>query len=126
MNVMKSFFLLTSLVNSEQIIRNVKIPACRNCIHYIPSIVNADFNAPYNKCAKFGDKNIITDKITYEDALYCRTDETKCGFDAKYFEMEPNINEKIMKHKFMSWGPFVIGVPAVSLAWALIALKLFP
>jgi hypothetical protein len=99
---MKVLYLLFTLINCKKIIKNIDIPACRNCIHYKPSTYNSDFTASYNKCSKFGDKDIITDKISYDIAEFCRKDETRCGINARYFEREPNIDMKILKHNIMT------------------------
>lgn len=106
---MKFIFLLLSLslsfVSSEKMIRNMKNPACRNCIHYSPDTFN-DFSSPLNKCENFGVKDIISDKITYDYADLCRKDDSKCGKEGKYFEEEKNINMKIAKHAITS--PYII------------------
>ena len=96
------FFLLFSLIKSEKIITNIKSPSCKNCKYYKPSLYNTDFTASYNECIKFGIKDIITDKLSYDYADSCRKDESKCGKEGKYFEEEKNLNIKILKHKFIS------------------------
>ena len=48
--------------NSEQIIKNINIPSFRNCVHYKPYYYTTDFTASYNKCNKFGNKNVKTNK----------------------------------------------------------------
>jgi hypothetical protein len=98
MNFVYLLYLLPFLVDCEKIIKNVNVPACRNCIHYQPDPYNNDFTSMLNKCNKFGNKNIITDKITYDFADSCRMDESKCGKEGKYFVEEPNINMKILKY----------------------------
>ena len=68
-----------------------------------------------NKCNKFGDKNIVTDKITYDFADQSRNDESKCGKEGKYFIEEPNINMKVLKYsvlKNMPYGFLVLGLGA--------------
>jgi hypothetical protein len=95
-------YILVSVLNADKIIKNINIPACRNCIHYKPVTYNSDFTTPYNKCTKFGDKDIVTDKITYNFAESCRNDESKCGLEGKYFIEEPNINMKVLKHTVLS------------------------
>jgi hypothetical protein len=35
-------------------------------------------------------------------------DESKCGMHAKYFEKEPNVDFKIMKHQLLKNAPFTI------------------
>jgi hypothetical protein len=89
--------LASSSRNYNQIIQNINIPACRNCIHYIPPIYG-EFESTFGKCGKYGNKNIITNEITYDFATSCRNDENKCGFQGKDFEVEENIEMKIIKH----------------------------
>ncbi len=103
----KTLYLLFSLVNSNKIIKNINVPSCKNCIHYKPKLLDQDFTSTFNKCEKFGEKDIITDKITYKFADSCRNDETKCGFEGKYFEEEKNITLKILKHKIISNIPII-------------------
>lgn len=110
---MKLLYLLFAIANATlvsgmtmkdttKIIKNIDIPACRNCIHYKPFRFNTDFSGSYSECGKFGNKDIITDKISYDFANSCRRDESLCGNDGIYFEREPNINMKILKHKIIS------------------------
>ena len=80
---MKLFYLLFSLVYSEKIIRNINIPCCRNCVHYLPDNYSRDFASTLSKCNQFGSKDIITDKITQDYADSCRSDESKCGEKGK-------------------------------------------
>jgi hypothetical protein len=94
MKYIKYLFLL-SFVNSEKI----SIPSCKKCIYYKPSPYNFDFNANYNRCTKFGEKDIVMDKINYDFAELCRNDESKCGKQGKYFEEEQNLNMKLFVHK---------------------------
>lgn len=100
------YFITLVLINSEKIIRNINIPSCRNCIHYLPENYNKDFSSSFNKCNKFGEKDIITNEIRYDFVSNCRKDENKCGEDGKYFEYENNINLKIIKHQFFSNAPY--------------------
>jgi hypothetical protein len=90
------FFFLSSW--SEKIIQNVKLPACSHCIHHQSNPLYNDFANPMNFCTKFGEKNIITNKIMYDTIISCRKDETKCGLLAKHFEEEPELSWKITKY----------------------------
>jgi len=94
-----------NLISSNKIIKNINIPSCKNCIYYKPNRYNNDFTSILNKCENFGEKNIITDEITYNYADSCRSDENKCGKEGKYFIEEKNINFKIFKYKFVSNFP---------------------
>jgi hypothetical protein len=106
---MKVSGILLAILQSDKIIKNMNLPACRNCIHYKPSIIN-DYTSPLNKCENFGEKNIITDKITYAYADTCRSDEKLCGQEGKYFKEDPNVIAKIVLHKLISTIPFTIPV----------------
>ena len=113
---MKILYLLFAFVNSERLIKNINIPSCKNCIHYKPSYYSSDFTASYNKCNKFGKKDIITDKITYDFADSCRQDENKCGHEGKYFELEKNIELKIIIHQIISRLPSILLVSLIVLS----------
>lgn len=99
---MRLIYLLFTFVNCDRIIKNINVPSCRNCIHYKPNLNFNDFTSSLSKCDKFGEKNIITDEITYNYADSCRDKESLCGKNGKYFEEEKNINIKILKYKIIS------------------------
>jgi len=101
------FLLFPMTTSCEKTIRNINIPSCKKCIHYIPAPYNFDFTSNYNKCAKFGEKDIITDKINNDFAELCRPDETKCGKEGKYFEEEENLDMKIFAHKTIYFFTFI-------------------
>jgi hypothetical protein len=88
---------LISNMNSEKIIKNINIPSCKNCIFHKPNN-NNNFASSSNLCEKFGEKNIITSEIEYDSVFRSRINEEKCGKEGKYFQEEPNINLKILKH----------------------------
>jgi hypothetical protein len=113
---MKTLYLLVAIVNSEQIIKNINIPSCRNCVHYKPSYYTTDFTASYNKCNKFGNKNVITNEITTEYADMCRRDENKCGNKGTYFEPEKNIELKIVTHQIISRLPNILMISIIVLS----------
>jgi hypothetical protein len=112
---MKILYLLFAIVNSEKIIKNINIPSCRNCIHYKPSYFITDFTDPYNKCDKFGNKDIITNKISYDYADLCRRDENKCSYEGKYFELDENIELKIFTHQIITRTPSILLVSLIVL-----------
>lgn len=115
---MKLQYLFLLMVQPEKIIKNINFPSCKNCIYYKPNYLNNDFTSTFNKCEKFGEKDIITDEITYKFVNFCRDDESMCGKEGKYFEEEKNIKLKISKYKIISNLPF-------SLSIILIAINLF-
>jgi hypothetical protein len=90
----------------------VNIPSCKNCIYYKPN--SKDFESTIAKCQKFGSKDIVTDIITYDYASSCRNDESLCGAKGKYFEIEENIETKILLFNivnnmpnFIIWSSFL-------------------
>ena len=105
MKICKPFLL--HMTNSEQIIKNINLPSCRNCVYYKPD--SLEFTS-YGKCEKFGIKNIVTNKISYSFAESNRYDENMCGKDGKYFEEEKNINLKILKHKLKNNFYYIIPI----------------
>ena len=95
------------MVHQAKHIENINLPSCRNCVYYKPNFYN-DYSSDLNKCKAFGVKNILTDEIKYDFADLCRRDEKKCGIQGKHFEQEPNVNLKILKHKFVKNAPVTI------------------
>ena len=110
---MKLVYLLFTLGYSQKIIKNINVPACKNCIHYKPSLDNSNF---YSTCDNFGEKDIITNEIKYNYADLCRGDEDKCGNQGKYFQKEPNLTMKMTKHTFLSNVPLLLPILLV-LCW---------
>jgi len=102
------FFILLTTSNSEKMIKNILLPSCKNCIHYQPSLINLDYTASYNKCTKFGKKDIITDKIIYDYADSCRRDKDQCGEEGKYFEKDENLVLKVAAHRVASLSPYFL------------------
>ena len=90
-------------INVEKRIRNINIPSCKNCIYYIPITFNN-----LDKCNKFGTKDIINDKISYEYANSCRYNESKCGIQGKYFQQQKYVKLKILKHKIINIMPITL------------------
>ena len=106
---MKLFYIsLLSLASANKIIKNVNIPACRNCVFYRPDVYGDEFSSPYSRCEKFGEKNIITNKIIYDFAVQCRNDETKCGIQGKYFENEQNAELRMLYYKWKKNLPYYV------------------
>lgn len=83
-------------IKPSQCIKNIDIPSCKNCIHFIQDNYNID---SLSKCNKFGEKNIITNEIRYDSADWCRKDEEKCGLEGKCFERETDTNLRIKSIK---------------------------
>jgi hypothetical protein len=97
-------------VSSEKVIKNINIQSCINCVHYKPLYSITNFDNYYNKCNNFGSKNVITNKISYDLAIMCRNDESKCGIEGKYFKQDKNIKLKIFTHHIISKIPIILFV----------------
>jgi hypothetical protein len=73
----------------------------------MPKYYSSDYVSTTNTCNKFGDKNIITDEISYEYVNSCRNDENKCGKEGKYFELDNYVQLKIFKYKLVGILPYI-------------------
>jgi hypothetical protein len=69
-------------------IKNVDKPLCKDCKYFKYDSIYNDFS--YGKCTKFGKKNLIDGKITFEDVVLARHHD--CTVNATYFEEK--INDK--------------------------------
>jgi hypothetical protein len=63
-------------------IKNVDKPICKDCKYFRYDSIYNDYN--YGQCTKFGKKNLINGKITFEDVVFARTND--CGVDGTYYE----------------------------------------
>jgi len=63
-------------------IKNLDKKSCVNCVCFIDVTCYPNV---YERCNKFGEKNIVTGKINYELASNCRSNKNLCGIDAKHF-----------------------------------------
>jgi hypothetical protein len=77
-------FLIFKITFGKIFIRNIGLPICVNCIHFIEFKNNYPYDSLPDdsidgRCKKFGEINSITGIIEYDFAIHCRTDEKKCG-----------------------------------------------
>lgn len=86
--------LLFSSPSSEQIIKNINVNPCVNCVFYKPSTFRK-FTSEFSKCEKFGEKDIITGVINYSYADSCRNNQGKCGIEGQYFVQESTLKLKL-------------------------------
>ena len=76
------------------------MPACKNCKHF-----DSDFtlfsDQKYGICKLYGDKDLITNKISYYLASSARGNNDVCGTQGKNYEEVPNVlfNEILLKFK---------------------------
>lgn len=79
---MRLYSVIKMSLLPNQIIKNIHLPNCNQCIYYEP--VSDKFESTLNKCKKFGTKDIVN-KIDYEYIDICRKNESMCGMEGKYF-----------------------------------------
>ena len=71
---------------------------CINCVNYIKYKYTDPYNEIYDsetslgKCYIFGKQNLVTGHIEYENALVCRTNDSKCGKEGRYYNTKNVIN----------------------------------
>ena len=91
---------------ASPIIKNGQFPACKNCIHFANDKLYYKYATPLSKCKHFGEKDIITDKITYRYADACRSDKNLCGKEGNHFEKDPYVQWKWIGHKVLHALPY--------------------
>lgn len=99
-------FCMFSLISGKKIIQKMQYPLCKNCIYYKSN--GMDFASEYGKCEKIGEQNIMTGHIQYDTVINTRNDQYKCGIEGKFFEKEPNLNGKRIKHYVLSRYPIFL------------------
>lgn len=102
-----SLFSILNIAKGETSIKNIHIPACKNCIYYKP---DPNYSTLYNshyKCKMFGEKDLVTGEITYYQSNYCREKESMCGIEGKYFKEEKNNGVKMFKYHFTRHKPII-------------------
>jgi len=109
----KIYLLLgAGLAHSDKMIKNMHFPVCKKCIYYQNNILNEPHN---NKCTQFGTKDVISGKISYTYAEFCRNDEHRCGQEGKQFKEYPNAFTKI-RH-FLITNKTIVCSILFSIAW---------
>jgi hypothetical protein len=86
-----SLLSLFSLFHKKRFIENGEYPLCKNCVYYLPSLVDIFSYEKYGKCAKYGTKNVVSGYISYNYASYCRIYSDNCGKEGKDFVARPDI-----------------------------------
>jgi hypothetical protein len=84
MNAMRRFSQCNKYLSTlKKYIRDIEVPICANCVHFIEDVNNYPYdslpnNERYGRCKLYGEKNIITGEIKYDFAFICRSEPTKC------------------------------------------------
>lgn len=85
--------LLAALIkNNNNKIKNL----CINCSNYKNNIQSYPEDEIYNvyvpigKCRLFEKQNLVTGETQYENAMFCRIDEKKCGRKGRYYQSNNN------------------------------------
>ena len=64
---------------------------CLTCVNYVAHKYGNPYDEIYayktkiGKCDLFGKQNLVTGVVENEDAMSCRTNESKCGKDGKHY-----------------------------------------
>lgn len=108
------FFFLFTCAYGTKLIQNGHLPACRNCVHF-------SHQKYYGSCRKFGEKNIVTEEISYDIAESCRYDETRCGMEGRFFQQETPLKIQL---KWIEYPPVMfclvqLSVFTITLGWTL-------
>ena len=84
--------LLSALCTQSPFIKNLNLPSCVNCVHFLKYNNNDEpQNIDLGKCSQFGKKDIISGIITYDYASICRDDKDQCGKNgAEYIPLPTN------------------------------------
>jgi hypothetical protein len=72
-----------SVVSKIQFIKNAKVPVCLECAYFIQGKIG--------KCGKFGEKDVVTGKVTYVSAENSRLIENMCSRKGIYFEKKNSV-----------------------------------
>ena len=71
--------------------------------------------------AKFGEKDIITNKIHYDYAISCRENENKCGENGIFFEQDTPLNIYLTKFRepifyiLVFTGSFIVSISFITI-----------
>ena len=76
----------------KQIIKNIDIPICKDCSYFKFHSTQIQLG----KCIKFGEKHLISGKISYSYASVNRVDEESCGPNGLYFTKKSVSPENII------------------------------
>lgn len=78
---------LTKGPERDVYIKNFRLPTCRECVYYKPGSKEEDpFKiSNWDKCMKYGEKNVVTGEINYQYADFVRKQESQCGLSGKHF-----------------------------------------
>lgn len=68
-------------------IKYFRMPTCRDCVYFKAGSKQEDpFKiSDWDKCLKYGEKNVVTGEITYQYADFVRKQELQCGLTGKQF-----------------------------------------
>ena len=85
--------------NFSNKIINFEKKTCVNCFRFIDFQPHKEYNKEYSllgSCFRFPEKNVVTGTIYNNLASKCRSDENKCGINAKFFTPKTRICNKTL------------------------------
>ena len=119
MKIIKYFLLLTTVFGLN--INNGNKPKCINCKYFIRA--DRQYRNEYDGLCGFnGDSNLISNKISYENAKDCRKDENKCGLNGKNFELDSYTESKDLAQSFSENG-LILSIFALLFVYFFILVK---
>lgn len=80
-------------------IKNFRMPTCKDCLYYKSGSKSSDSLkiSDWDKCLKYGEKNVVTGEITYQYADFVRKQELQCGLTGKQF-IEKMVDLPLLSH----------------------------
>ena len=103
--IMLLFSTFNTISVSKQI-TNIDLPSCRSCKYFKPSYL--DYSSVFSRCEYFGKKDLLTNRINYEFADYCRNSEYKCGEIGKYYERDQYFEIKFFLFRLIANSPYIL------------------
>jgi hypothetical protein len=72
-----------AVVSKIQFIKNAKVPVCFDCAYFIQGKIG--------KCDKFGEKDVVSGRVTYVSAETSRLIDNMCSRKGIYFEKKNSV-----------------------------------
>ena len=89
-------------------------PICKKCVHFRPNLADVQYACAFSKCAKFGNKGLVSGKMHYDYADMCRNNEKKCGQDGREYKEDPWFSLKYAKYYGILFSPIILSCIALA------------
>lgn len=94
-------------------IKRLHNPICKTCVHFRPNLADVQYTSAFSKCAKFGNKVLVSGKIHYDYADMCRNNEKLCGQDGREYKEDPWFFLKYSKYYSILFSPIILSCIAL-------------